>query len=404
VPRCGTTLLEGTLDARRLRAGRPTLRGLRACGVVFGLSAVSILGIQHATAGWNASHVSWQQPVPGPTPSSRTTDLQNKKLIEEIRQLQITNQASTSPWRYLVPLAPTLAAVAAIFTFGLGWSTHRSESRRQKEQDRVQREAESIREFDAKFADVVTNLGSDSVSLQASAASVLAVFLGPRYTDFRDHVVRVVSANLRLPGDAIVRDLLVDVLGTALRSGPAATAVESNQDRIEPAVGSYRDRIELSGADLHGLDIVSAKLPDIFTAERANLAQGRLDSCDLWKSDLRHATLTGASLRRANLGQALLDNADISHALFRGCRATSASMRGVDARYAMFQGASLQSAHFEDADLRGARFEGANLADCYFLRARLDAGALDSIRRSQKWRTAHFDPVVYQQLIAGAPV
>jgi Pentapeptide repeats (8 copies) len=328
--------------------------------------------------------------VPSPAATSSTI-LQNEKLIQQIRQLEIANKDASSPWHYFIALAPTLAASAAILTFGLGWSTQRSESRRQKEQELSQRESESIREFDSRFASVVTNLGSNSISRQAIAASTLPIFLSPRYRNFGSHIIRVVSANLRLSLDKIVLDLLVDVLGAAIRFQYAGTDQEDSGDRVN-----------LTDTYVRGLNITGARMREKFVADRADLTQGQLDRSDLWKAKLREATLTRASLRHANLGQSRLDRANVSYAIFHGCLASSASLRGIDGRFALFQGAHLQSAHLEDADLRGARFEGADLADCYFVRAQLDAGALQSILSSQRWRLAHFDPDIRRQLLANA--
>lgn len=301
----------------------------------------------------------------------------------------MSNEYESSPWHYLIALAPTLAGLAAVLTFGLGWATQRSESRRQKERERTQREAEGIREFDARFADIVSNLGSDSISRQASAAASLPLFLAPRYASFRSHIIRIASANLRLPHDTIVLNLLVDVLGEAIREHYASAAQEIPDGTID-----------LTGSYLRGLNISGARLRGKLEAERADLSQARLDGTDLWKAELRDATLEKASLRRANLGQARLDDANISHCVFHAAQATSSWLLRADGRHAMFQGAHLQSAHFEDADLRGARFDGADLADCYFLGSKFDRGALESLLRTVRLRSAHFDPEIRDWLRA----
>jgi hypothetical protein len=331
--------------------------------------------------------------TPGPAPSATSSSgLQNEKLQQQIRQLQLSNEYESSPWRYLIALAPTLAGLAAILTFGLGWATQRSESSRQKDRERTQRETESIREFDARFASIVSNLGSSSISRQVTAASSLPIFLAPRYTDFRSHIIRVAGANLRLGHDKIVLDLLVDALGAAVRAH-YATADQKTPD----------ESIDLADSYLRGLNISGAQLRGKLEAERADLSQARLDQSDLWKAELRDVTLVKASLRHANLGQAHLDGANVSHAVFHAAQATSAWLPRVDGRHAMFQGAHLQSAHFEDADLRGARFDGADLADCYFLRAQFDEGALESILRTNRWRSAHFDPDIRDWILANVP-
>ena len=366
---------------------------LRVSGALLGLLVTAFLGIcGHTVVRSSSILVAVSKPLRAPTPGPTTRQLENEKLIQEIRQLEISNQNQSSPWRYWIILAPTLVGVAAILTFGLGWWTQRSESRRQRERDRVERENENIKEFDSRFASVVRNLGSDSVSLQVSAAAVLTIFLDDRYIGFRDHIIRVACANLRVGRSSVVRDLLIDVLGVALTNRYGADSIQSSGERID-----------VSDADLRRFTIVNVRLRESFFAERADLTLSKLDYCDLWKSDLRQAKLAEASLRHANLGQARLDQAVLMHARLGGCRATSASLRGADARFAMFQGASLQSAHFEEADLRGARFDGANLADCYFLRAKLDADALRSILKGQRWRSAHFDPPVHEQLLTYIP-
>lgn len=360
----------------------------RVCSLVVGILVLLVAGFSLLAYLYSNTGV-----TPRPTPSATSSaDLQNEKLQQQVRQLELSNEYESSPWRYLIALAPTLAALAAILTFGLGWATQRSESIRQKERERTQRETESIREFDARFTGIVSSLGSNSISRQASAASSLPIFLAPRYIGFRGHVIRVASANLRLPHDKIVLDLLVEVLGAAIR---AHYANEVQEIPVES--------IDLTDSYLHDLNISHAQLPGKLEAERADLSQARLDQSNLWQADLRDVTLVKASLRRTNLGQAHLERANISHAVFHAAQATSSWLLSIDGRYAMFQGAYLQSAHFEDADLRGARFDGADVADCYFLRSQFDKGALESILRTKRWRSAHFDPDIRDWLLANVP-
>ncbi len=67
-----------------------------------------------------------------------------------------------------------------------------------------------MRQFHANFTSIVADLGSDS-SLQASAASTLAIYLDDRYAEFRENVVRVVIANLKADHSPVVHRLLVGV-------------------------------------------------------------------------------------------------------------------------------------------------------------------------------------------------
>jgi uncharacterized protein YjbI with pentapeptide repeats len=317
-----------------------------------------------------------------------SVDMQNRKLEQEIRKLEIDNDRAASGWNSLLTLAPSLAALAAIATVAVSWSKQREDTKLQRIADREQQEAESNRQFDANFAGVVANLGSASESLQASAASTLAVFLGSRYTQFHEHVLRVVIANLKTDHAQSVRRLLIGVLGRALTGeGHGRT----------PAALTGLD-LELAGAHLEGLDVATVQFPEEMVIEEADLSDATLDGATMWKAKLSRAVLTKVSARHANLGQARLDGAVLLEARLDGMSATSASLRRVDARNASFKGARLQSAHFDGADLRGARFEGANLTDTYFLTALLDKGALASIVRTDTWRRAHFDDSVVRQL------
>lgn len=376
-----------------MRTGRAHARHWHAHGLTIGVFALAISAFAHHAAARSATpHPGSAAANPAATAAPQPSVLQQEKLIQEIRQLQISNENASSPWRNLILLAPTLAAAAAVLTFGVGWSTQRAQTRRQKDLDRIQQQADSTREFDTRFAEVVANLGSDSVSLQASAAAILPVYLNDRYAEFTNHIIRVTTANLRLPGNEVVRNLLVEVLGTALR------LEYRDAEHMKTAAD-----IDLADVYLRALDIRGVKMREKFTANRADLSFCRMDDSDLWKAHLGKATLSGASLRNVDLGQARLDGADLSHAVLHGCRANSASLRDIDGRYAMFQGAKLQAAHLDNADLRGARFDGANLNDCYFLGAQLDQGALQSILKSDRWRAAHFDQAIRDHLLAGVP-
>jgi uncharacterized protein YjbI with pentapeptide repeats len=333
--------------------------------------------------------------------SPSNVQLQNEKLREQIRQLQLANQQAASFWHYVSLVGPTLVGIAAILTFGLGWWRQQTDARRQREQDRASRRAEAVRHFDATIPGVIANLGSGIPSLQASAVSMLEVFA--EGLQFNRDVFRLVIANLRLlnpsagdpddpdsagsaQNDAVIKKQLISVLGSAIRHRPKARAPNADA------------QVDVSETDLPSLDIAGAQLRDVLIASGANLTGAILDNCDVWKADFRGATLGQASLRRANLGQARLDRAEMQHAVLNDARATSASFRGIDGRFALFRGAALQSAHFDGAKLLSARFEGAKIADAYFLKAELDQGAIESLRRAENWQKAHFDPEVQAQL------
>lgn len=148
-------------------------------------------------------------------------------------------------------------------------------------------------------------------------------------------------------------------------------------------------RADLTGADLHGVDLQRAIL------YKADLQEATLDGCNLEGAILTHANLTGATFREANLPHARLDKAiargavftratlrytfvreaDVKNADFWRADTFRCNFNGSDLRGADFRRAEITGADFRDVDLRGAHFEKSSWPLwCGTRRTRVDRG------------------------------
>jgi uncharacterized protein YjbI with pentapeptide repeats len=331
------------------------------------------------------------------TPTTRDASLEQQKLRQEIRKLELENQRASSRWAAILALAPFITAVVAIAGIGLTvWkqlgdnAKNRQEQFRQLELDRKQREGDSLRRFDQSYTKAVENLGADSKALQISAAAALLTFLKPRYQEFHSDVFLLLVANLKteINHDRAVRSFLVQGLERAIKL------------ELEQTDPDARRELDLSRTDLTGIDL-------------AGLDLSRFGVLDVAYADLTHANLAGANLRRVKGYKVILQSARLSRAVLEEARLNSAKasdvrlhdanlvsarLEGAELLKAQFQRARLQSAHLNDADLRGARFEGANLNDTWLTGATLDQAALKSITNATHWREAHFDDDIRRRL------
>ena len=97
------------------------------------------------------------------------------------------------------------------------------------------------------------------------------------------------------------------------------------------------DSVDLTEADLSGVDLRNAKLPG---------------------ADLSGADLSGMDLFNVNLPDAYLNGVD-----FSGASLSAADLSGSDLRDADLSGADLSGANLCDADLQGVAVSGTNLSD-----------------------------------------
>jgi hypothetical protein len=91
-------------------------------------------------------------------PTTQDASLEQQKLRQEIRKLELENQRASSGWAAILALAPFVTAVVAIAGIGLTvWkqlsdnAKNRQEQFRQLDLDRKQREADSLRRFDQSY-------------------------------------------------------------------------------------------------------------------------------------------------------------------------------------------------------------------------------------------------------------
>jgi uncharacterized protein YjbI with pentapeptide repeats len=315
-------------------------------------------------------------------------DLQNEKLRQEIRQLQLANGDAESFWHAALAQLPWFTVILGVITLGLGWQKQMTDQKIQRREYLDQQERDRQTKVETDFTRTVGNLGADSESLQAGAAALLPVYIRDRDTVPNSLLLPVIVANLRVTRTPVVRDLLLKALREYIHQ---ANALEPEQ--------VYE--VDLSGADLTGLALTGLSTQNFtFTLRECKIWKGRMAGLELWKLSAERADFSEASFRDANLGQAKLTHLIAHEAAFDGARMMSAELRGSDLRHSTFRNCSLQSAHFDKADLRGCRFENSNLSDTYFNDTRLDPEVIRSIRKTSSWQRAHFDQSVKASLQA----
>jgi uncharacterized protein YjbI with pentapeptide repeats len=314
-------------------------------------------------------------------PSRAEEPLAQRKVREEIRQLELDNRNSTGIRGIVKCYGPFLAGFAALAGVLVTIWRHNYEQANQREKDRNLRETESRRRIDERFSTVLANLGAESEATQAAAAVSLLSFLQGDDTEFHRQVRLVTLANLKVAHSDVITNLLVRVFQQALRTRAPFEPVEIDFSHAHLRRADF-SRLDLSGADFRAADL-----------SRANFEGARLRRVEGYQVNLQDAGLCETDLDAARFPEA--------HAA--GARFYKANLHAVhfedaDLRNARFQQAKLPSAHFDRADLRGARFEGSNLNDAYFREAQLDEGTLKSITRAQNWETAHFSEGVMARL------
>lgn len=354
-----------------------------------------------------ATRVAGQTPVP--SPSVEQTDaqrLQTEKLREEIRKLQLENDRSASTWNAVLSYSTLITGLVAvgglIATF---WKQiketgrqreldrqQREKEQQEQERNRIQREAEARQRLDDKFTAIVTQLGSESPSLQASAAVSILGFLKPDYSDFHNQVFLILLANLKvqhndkLAQNETLSGLLITAFQQAIRTQVPDAVVRGDRPPLDLS-RCCMNRIDLSGLDLTGVDVAFSEL------KSANLTDSILFRARGFEAHLERARLSRSNLGEARLRKAYLNEAQLHEAIL-----TAADLKEADLTNAQFQNAGLQSAHLERSNLTGARFEQANLNDAFFQGATFSEATLKSIIKAFKWQQAHFDQAILDRL------
>jgi uncharacterized protein YjbI with pentapeptide repeats len=323
-------------------------------------------------------------PPPQPLPSKGV--LERQKLAQEVENLKHDNDAARGASGFFSHYAAFLTAlVAAGGLLATIWKQN-SDQAAQRKRDLKQREVESTRRLEDRFATILNELGSNEVPVQAGAASSLVTYLRRGHEEFHHQVRIAVLTNLKVDHDEPIRKLLARVYREALGVGDPADDFERDLSRAR-----------LANTDLSDLELREADLAF------ADLHNSSLVGCDLYRARGLEVNLEGARLctvsdRVTSLIEVRFGEAKCRGADFSGARMINAHFRGADLSAARFYEARLQAAHLEETTLLGAQFQSANLNDAYFYGAELDERALRSIVRAFNWRNAHFDPPISQLL------
>lgn len=348
--------------------------------------------------------------------------LQDEKVRQEIRQLQISNAQSGGLQHALLAWAPFVTALGAITAVGATlWKqaadleAARTQLSGEHEKTRVenkqwqqrlledrrtalaQEEAESLRRFDANLSTVITNLGSASKTLQVNAAAALATYLKPGYVGFHADLLVVLAANLQLqPTNAVARILGSDLerLLRLMFGNPAHYGDDLPRE------------LDLARASLQRLDVSDVNFGSVVVdVAFADLSEARLAGAKLFRMRGREVILEHAYCSRARLGEARLDGAKCKRAVMHEVNLVSATLKHADLSGVEFKQAFMQEAHLDGANLVGADFTEADLANTYFRGAMFDEVALRSIaRRAKRWRdnnnkNKNFDDEIWQALL-----
>lgn len=335
------------------------------------------------------------------------------KYIEEIRKLQLENDRPIA-----ITLMPILAPLVTLLIafFGWIWSIQKDKNiqskekaaQRQKDTEDEKRQfaekeaqrqkdtKDKERQFEEKYNDIVTKLGSDSLSIQASNASALLNFLQPDHEKLLDDILIIVPVNLKksICTQPAIQESLTRVLEKAIRVKLNSIQTGKVSEHLIKTLNI--SRTTLFRLNLEGLDFRFIEVDVAF----ANMRFANLNNTQLPKLRGIGVCLNNSRISRCNLQEARLNKSRCRKALFHDSILISATFKEADLRGAEFQKARLQSVHFNGAKLQGANFTQANLADTYFYDAKLDDFAMNSILKSYKssWRRAHFDKDIKSQL------
>lgn len=312
--------------------------------------------------------------------------LLNDKLQLEIEKLRIENINSSSFWGQL----PAYATIITSFIAIIGVIVTIYKLINERSLDRKQREMESLRNMDAKFTSIITNLGSKSEPIQASAAVSILSFLKPEYREFHNQVFMILLANLKIKHSEAIYNLLIEGFEKALRLQLQLLKLQNKTYAFDLS-RAYLNRINLENCDLTYADLGFTKL------KYANLSGSKTI---LYRARGIEANLEKARLSDANMMEARFKKAKFMYAHFHKTNLVSAVLKEADLSYAQFYQASMQSAHLEGATLVGTKFEQANINDTFFKGAQFSDETLRSIlnTKDKSWKKAHFDKGIMDKL------
>ena len=426
-------------DARvgtaRASSAWPWVRMRVAAGlliVMLALGAGLLMGPVGAAEGLAMPGVTAGPGMQAAVPTTTLDDLEQQKLEEEIRQLRLANEQASGWFAGLLPLAPFVTVLIAVFTLaGALWKQSsdvvsarmaseaetkrwreeftqqqlleatkaqqwREEFTRQQELDRDEAEQEHLGRFDEALSRISTQISSDNPGLSLNGAAALGVFAKDRYQDLHADLLRIVVANLKSAPPDDVSDLLRGHLSRVLQMLFAPG---------RPPTSDLPVPIDLTELNLYRLDLRGLHLPaggalDLAFANlsSANFSETRMPRVRGYKAQLNGTRFSRAVLTEARFNRA---HAETKAAIFHQSTLVSATFDDAALPGAEFQRASLQGAKFRRCVLTGAQFEGADVADTYFQDAVFDDAALRSIALgARNWQgNIHFDTAVMQRML-----
>lgn len=162
----------------------------------------------------------------------------------------------------------------------------------------------------------------------------------------------------RFKNDRVVPDLSgADLHGMNLYDGELRYPDENDPDWLSERFAEVSPiRIDLSDAYLHGANLRFASLCDA-NFRRADLSEADLSSADLQEADLSAADLSGADLQ----------DADLTGADLRGADLRGADLRRKNPNEEFEEGTRVIGTNFGAADLRGADLRGLDLSESHGL-------------------------------------
>jgi ryanodine receptor 2 len=170
-------------------------------------------------------------------------------------------------------------------------------------------------EYQRSFDKVVSDLSSDNISLQLTAAILLRRFF--------------MVNEMKQCGD-FLKDETVNVISSLLRTLPSSVFQKTVGDGLSYA------------KNLAGADLQRTNLQDVFFEGKSSRLI--LKGCDLYMADLSHA---------------LIKNVDAEGAFFYHCILLNTKFKNSNLRFADFRNSDLSKAYFKKVELYKAEFDGA---------------------------------------------
>jgi uncharacterized protein YjbI with pentapeptide repeats len=347
-----------------------------------------------------------------PTEDATVTALNKEKLMQEVQQLQQSNNRGLGNWLWsnaatvLSSFLSTLVVVIGALIGFRQWSVSRKDTQEKEADARKASQTKELEDHKAerekraeeRFQATVIGLGNEREEAKISAAILLRTFLRPDHEQFYTQTFDLAVAHLRIPrthrgvlikdyqplgtGNALPLTTLSQALIVAFKeSFPLARKRMKEEDpHFNPqsldASDSQLDKANLNYADLEQAWMPGASLREanLFKANliganlaganlsRANLIEAKLNSKE---TSLNGANLSGANLNKADLSQAYLIGTDLSQAYLSEANFSKVSLLGANLGGADLGGANLSQADLTQANLIESRLFGANLSESH---------------------------------------